>query len=127
MAIAATRAQQRTAVLCLLTSRFALCVADLPSSSVYRITALLSRILVWSTNFSSKKSLIFSRQKFIWVGAGLGLVRVRLRSGDFLAEKLVNHTKRHDKIFPDFYELGRARGPERDNIAISRPIFGAWT
>ena len=25
------------------------------------------------------------------------------------------------------YELGRARGPERDNIAISRPIFGVWT
>ena len=24
----------------------------------------------------------------------------------------------------DKYELGRARGPERDNIAISRPIFG---
>ena len=44
VAIAATRAQQRTAVLCLLTSRFALCVADLPSSSVYRITELFSRI-----------------------------------------------------------------------------------
>jgi len=30
-------------------------------------------------------------------------------------------------VFRLYYELGRARGPERDNIAISRLIFGVWT
>ena len=38
-------------------------------------------------------------------GAGVGLVRVSLRSGVFLLKKMVDHTKRHDKIFPDFYTL----------------------
>ena len=55
--------------------------------------------------FQQKKETIFSQTKFISVGAGsgFGLVRVRLRSGVFLLKKMVDHTKRHDKIFPDFY------------------------
>ena len=71
VAIATTRTQHQTAVAA---HCFAHCVAALPSSSVYRITALL-----------------FERStKFILVGAGSGsgLVRVRLKSGFFLAEKI---------------------------------------
>ena len=35
----------------------------------------------------------------------MGLVGVRLKSGVFFAEKMVDRTKLHDKIFPDFYTL----------------------
>ena len=65
-------------------------------------------LLVWSTNFfSRRKKLFFFQTKFIWIGAGsgVGLVRVSLRSGVFLLKKMIDHTKRHDEIFPDFYTL----------------------
>ena len=63
---------------------------------------------MWSTNFSSKKKeACFFQTKFVRVGAGsgLGLVRVRLRSGVFLLKKMVDHTERHNRIFPDFHTL----------------------
>ena len=117
-----------TALLWLFTSCFALCDADLPSSSVYRTTALLSRITyiwksenissVWTTIFFSnlfwcgrpffsakKKSWFFPKCVWVEAGTGLELVRVRLRSGVFLLKKMVDHIERHDRIFPDFYTL----------------------
>ena len=59
-------------------------------------------LLVWSTNFVSKKKT----EKVHTGRGGVGVeVSFRLRSVVFLPKKMVDHTKRHDKIFPDFYTL----------------------
>ena len=56
---------------------------------LYSVDHFFERLLVWPTNISEEKKPGFFQTKFKWVGAGSGsgLVRVRLRSGVFFAEK----------------------------------------
>ena len=113
-----------TALRWLLAYCFALCVADLPSSNVYRITALLSRITyirkseniftVWTTIFFSKlfwcgRPIISAKKKRAWfspdkVHLGRGELGFGLGQALFWLKKMVDQNKRH-KILPDFCTL----------------------